>query len=100
MLVGALLELEKNPDPSVKKYALEGLNSIVFKNLEIVKNDIKNKRLENFAYKETAKSWLKWLTSGLSSKSVTMASPCARLLTSCSRHCTIETHKIYATLIV
>jgi hypothetical protein len=25
----------------------------VFKNLEIVKNDIKNKRLENFAYKET-----------------------------------------------
>lgn len=54
MLVGALLNLEVNADPNVKKYALEGLNSIVYKNLEIVKPDIKNKRLENFAYKETA----------------------------------------------
>lgn len=31
-----------------------GLNSIVSKNLEIMKGDVKSKRLENFIYKETA----------------------------------------------
>lgn len=53
-LVGALLDLEKNADPSVKLHALVGLNSIVSKNLEIMKGDVKSKRLENFIYKETA----------------------------------------------
>lgn len=49
ILANYMLNCNSNSDPQVKRYALEGLNAIVFKNKNIV--DIKN--LENFAYKET-----------------------------------------------
>jgi len=38
----------------VKLHALVGLNSIASKNIDIIRSDIKSKRLENFVYKETA----------------------------------------------
>jgi len=37
----------------VKYHALVGLNSIASKNIDIIKSDIKSKRIENFVYKET-----------------------------------------------
>jgi|694.fasta_scaffold93131_2 hypothetical protein len=44
-LVQLLLNCENSEDLTVRKNALEGLNSIAYKNWQILKQDLKNSRV-------------------------------------------------------
>lgn len=55
-LVQLLLNCENSEDLTVRKNALEGLNSIAYKNWQILKQDLKNSRVLQFCYKNTPKN--------------------------------------------